>query len=321
MSEGGRRSETKSKMFTGFVPIGESREFQSGMGHSAPMHVLILGAGYVGRTLAGSLQSAGHRTTCWVRSEASAGPIRAEGHAVVVGDLEDDWIWGGLTDNWDAVVFCASSSRGGPEAYQHVYGSGLRRALARTRGVQRFVYTSSTSVYGQDDGSEVTEDQPAVATGVSAGILQRAEDAVLGAGGIVLRLSGIYGPDRAVYWTRYVLAGVEPSGDPQRWVNMIHRDDAVSAIRHVLESDQTPWGIYNVTDDEPVRLRELMDWLGKHRPAGSTVQALSPSNSKEVPAGKRRGTTSKRISNRKLKATGWRLGYPSYREGYGGMMG
>jgi nucleoside-diphosphate-sugar epimerase len=278
------------------------------------MHVLILGAGYVGRPLAESLRMSGHRTTCWVRSEASAEVLRSEGHAVVVGDLCDPWIWDGLVDDWDAVVFCASSSGGGPEAYQQIYGRGLRLALERARGAKRFVYTSSTSVYGQNDGSWVTEESPVLALDANAIVLQKAEDAVIAAWGVVLRLSGIYGPGRAVYWSRYVLGGAQPPGDPERWVNMIHQEDAVSAIRHVLEKDPVAGQIFNVTDNEPVRLRDLLDWLGRHRPAGVPVPSSSSGSGAE--AGKRRGATSKRISNEKLRKAGWVPKYPSFREGY-----
>jgi len=274
------------------------------------MHVLILGAGYVGRPLAKSFQMSGHRVTCWVRSEASAALLRSDGHAVVVGDLSDDWIWGGLIDDWEAAVFCASSSGGGTEAFQNVHDQGLNLAVARTRGVRRFIYTSSTSVYAQDDGSEVTEDSPADAGEANARILRNAEETVLGAWGTVLRLSGIYGPERAVYWSRYVLGGAVPPGDPQRWVNMIHLADAVSAIRHVLDRDEAMSQIYNVTDNLPVRLDELLGWLRRQAPGGAVVPG-------EGSPAKRRPATSKRISNKKLRSTGWMPLFPTFKEGYG----
>ncbi|MDX6766335.1 MAG: NAD-dependent epimerase/dehydratase family protein [Candidatus Methylacidiphilales bacterium] len=277
------------------------------------MHVLILGAGYVGRPLADSLQASGHRTTCWVRSEESAEKLRASGHAVVVGDLGDDWVWRGLVDDWDAVVFCASSSGGGPEAYQEIYGKALRLALSRARGAGRFVYTSSTSVYGQDDGSLLTETDPAVSADPKSRVLQDAEESVVAAWGTVLRLSGIYGPSRAIYWTRYVLGGAVPPGDPDRWVNMIHRDDAVSAIRHVLQCPETAGQIYNTTDDEPVRLTDLLAWLRERHPGG-----MVPMSSSTV--AKSRKATSKRISNKKLRDSGWEPLYPTFREGYQGLM-
>jgi nucleoside-diphosphate-sugar epimerase len=284
----------------------------------AAVHVLILGAGYIGRPLAESLRMSGHRTTCWVRSEASAAVLRGGGHAVVVGDLLDPWIWDGLMDDWDAVVFCASSSGGGPEAYQKIYGRGLQLALERGRGAKRFVYTSSTSVYGQNDGSWVTEESPVLAPDANSIVLQKAEDAVIASWGVVLRLSGIYGPGRAVYWSRYVLGGAQPPGDPERWVNMIHQEDAVSAIRHALEKDPVAGQVFNVTDNEPVRLRNLLEWLGKHRPAGVPVPGASSGSGAE--AGKRRGATSKRISNEKLRKAGWVPKYPSFKEGYASLV-
>jgi nucleoside-diphosphate-sugar epimerase len=278
------------------------------------MSTLIIGAGYTGLRLAELLRISGQQVTCWVRSEESALAVRAAGCGVIVGDVADGWIWDGLNDLWDVVIFCASSSRGGMEAYRHVYGRGLREVLARCSGAQRLIYTSSTSVYAQNDESLVDETTPAVAQGETAEILVTAEDRVLSAYGTVLRLSGIYGPGRTVYLKKYVEEATALPGDGSRWVNMIHRDDAASALAWVMQKPETIGQIYNVTDSCPVRLKELVGWL-----AGRVGKA-APSCGASDEEPRKRGITSKRISNAKLRNLGWLPEYPSYREGYGALI-
>lgn len=278
------------------------------------MNILILGAGYVGSVLARSLHRQGHDVTAWTRTEDSAATLRADGLRTVAGDLADGWIWDGFNELWDAAVFCASSSRGGIEAYRHVYGRGLRRALERTGRMGHFIYTSSTSVYSQDDGSEVDEASPAVPRSETSEILVEAEDRVLAAYGTVLRLSGIYGPERTVYLEKYVQGGAALPGDGGRWVNMIHRDDAASAAAHLLGRPEAAGQIYNATDSCPVRLRTLVEWLAARQGCAATA-AGAPED-----AGRKRGITSKRVSNAKLRRLGWEPLYPSYREGYASLL-
>ena len=62
----------------------------------------------------------------------------------------------------------------------------------------RFVFCSSTSVYGQTDGACVTEESPATPGRETGCILRETEDLVLQRTGTVARLAGIYGPGRSV---------------------------------------------------------------------------------------------------------------------------
>ena len=66
--------------------------------------------------------------------------------------------------------------------------------------------------------------------------------------------------------------------------------------------------IYNVADDEPVTQHEFFEWL---------AQRL---NKPMAPEGERvshkRADTSKRVRNAKLKAVGWQLRFPAFRDGY-----
>lgn len=205
-----------------------------------------------------------------------------------------------------AIVHCASSNRGGPDAYRKVYLRGVENLVKHFPHSPLF-FTSSTSVYAQNDGSRVDEDCPAEPERESSQILREAEDITLAHQGTVLRLSGIYGPGRSFY-LRSLLdhsARLEPADKP-RYLNQIHRDDAAAAIDHLIQqpSPVVSGQIYNVTDDHSPTQRECYQSLAAflHRP--SPPENLSVNKSK-------RSRKHRRISNKKLGGTGWQTIYPS----------
>jgi nucleoside-diphosphate-sugar epimerase len=92
---------------------------------------------------------------------------------------------------------------------------------------------------------------------------------------------------------------------------MIHRDDVVGAIMAALRHGRIG-EIYNAVDDEPVTQLNFFRWLSK-----SLRRPLPPFCPAAEKAGPKRGSTNKRVLNRKLKTElGYQLLYPSFREGY-----
>lgn len=206
---------------------------------------------------------------------------------------------------FDSVVHCASSGRGGVDAYRRVYRDGLRNLVAACPGA-RMVFTGSTSVYGQADGDVVDETSATEPDRETGRVLLEAERIALDAGGSVARLGGIYGPDRSVLMRKFLdgSATIEDGGG--RWINQIHRDDAARAL-FLLAGGEVQPGVYNVVDDVSATQREVYGWLAEHfdRP-------LPPPGA--VDPNRKRGVTNKRVSNAKLRATGWELEFPSYRD-------
>ncbi|HSI85156.1 MAG TPA: NAD-dependent epimerase/dehydratase family protein [Candidatus Methylacidiphilales bacterium] len=269
--------------------------------------VLILGCGYVGKSLARQLQERGMPVLGWVRSQESAAELQAEGIPSLHGNIAEPAAWEKLADQqFAAIVHCASSDRSGPEGYRVVYYWGLYQAIVHGRGAP-LIFVSSTSVYAQANGEWVDETsraEPSVETGR---ILRKAEAMALGAGGAVLRLAGIYGPGRSMLAQKYLNGEAVIEGDGRRVINQIHRDDAASAIRRLLEME-CPSAIYNGVDDEPVDAVTFYTWCSRHfqRP----MPPCGP-----VKTDRKRGVTNKCVSNRALRATGWAPRYPTFREG------
>jgi nucleoside-diphosphate-sugar epimerase len=261
--------------------------------------VFVAGCGYVGLATGKLLHSAGWKVVGGSRSGESAGAP----FPVVPFDLSDPATMRDVGPI-DIVVHCASSSRGGADQYRQVYLDGVRNLLLAF-GRARVVFTSSTSVYAQTDGSIVTEESPAMPSRETGKILREAENLVLQSDGCVARLAGIYGPGRSVLLRRFFTGEAVIEGDGERYVNQIHRDDAASALVRLLEASAS--GVYNVSDDTPLSLREVYSWLAAH--FGKAVPPTGPVNNE-----RKRGVTHKRVSNAKIRALGWFPRYPSFRD-------
>ncbi|MFM1944622.1 MAG: hypothetical protein RI897_3604 [Verrucomicrobiota bacterium] len=285
------------------------------------MRVLIAGCGYVGMSLGVRLVEAGHEVVGVRRSTTGAGELSALGIRPLAVDLSEAKQLDRLGGRFDWVVNTVASSRGGGVAdYERTYLAGTRNLLRwlAGQGCARYVYTSSTGVYGQDDGGWVGESSELAPEAETARVLVATEREVLrgGVGGVVLRLAGIYGPGRS-YWLRMMERGeVRIPGDGTRWMNMVHRDDIVGAVMAVLERGREG-EVYNVCDDEPVQYGDFVTWLARRMGLPVPPYAVEESLVR-----RKRGLTNKRVSNRKLREElGWEPRYSSYREGYEQLLG
>ena len=271
--------------------------------------VLIVGCGFVGETAADLFRAAGWQVSGWTGSADSAARLGAENpYPVAAHDATDPAaVQAAATDlpAPDAVVMSVSSGRGGgPEQYRRVYLGGARNLLAAFRPA-RFVFTGSTSVYAQTDGAWLDESAPAIPDRETGRILRETEALVLASPcGVVARLAGIYGPGRSNLLRKFLSGEAVIEGDGGRWLNQIHRDDAAAALFRLAQPD-TPPGVYNVADDHPVTQRDLYTAL-----AANFGRALPPSG--PVDLDRKRGWTSKRIANGRLRALGWQPAYPSF---------
>jgi nucleoside-diphosphate-sugar epimerase len=271
------------------------------------MKILICGAGYTGSRLGHRLRQEGHTVTAWVRSPESASALEQQGWNVIAADLADPEAWERMTPH-DAVVYGPSTSGGGVEGYRALHETGVALALARHPD-RPFLYVSSTSVYGQTDGSWVDESSPAEPSAATARILRTAEDRVLARNGTVARVAGIYGPGRGVLFRKVLDGTAVLDGDGSRWINQIHVDDLVSALVHLFGHSRAPGAVWNIADAEPVTQRDFYAWICR-----TFSRPFPPVSS--GPVERKRGNTNKRVSSARLTGLGWIPRYPTYREGY-----
>ncbi len=267
---------------------------------ATPRTVLILGAGYLGGALADYLTECGHHAIT----------ADCNGHAMYTVDVRDGDSLLELArciPSPDAVVLCVSTRGGSVEEYLHLYVEGAALVAECFKG-SRLILCSSTAVYGVTDGAWVTEEHNVYPASPRKAALLQAEQTILAAGGLVLRLAAIYGPKRCELAARYCHMGKALSGKLNRWVNYIHRDDAVTALYRLCILNAPPPGIYNATDCTPMQLSEIYSYLSGLLGIPQPVEVpLAP--------GARRGFTNQRISCSRLLSLGWEPLYPSFLDG------
>ena len=271
---------------------------------------LIAGCGYVGTALAERWVRQGHEVFGLRRSP---GPPVA-GMQWVTADLVDESQLERVPDDLDDVVYALSPGERSDAAYQRVFSTGLRqlqdRLASRSRSLRRFVFVSSTAVYGQSDGSWVDETSPTEPEHFAGRRLLEGEQATLGGPGLgrVLRLGGIYGPGRTGLLERVRRGEATYAPGPPRYTNRIHRDDAVEILDRLMRMAEPPPRLLGV-DDRPTQDREVLEWLAAELGA-------PPPRGRSPEPGSRAALSNRRCRNDLLHRLEIPLAFPSFREGY-----
>jgi nucleoside-diphosphate-sugar epimerase len=282
------------------------------------MRCLIVGCGYVGLPLGAELVRQDHEVFGLRRSGANE--LKAAGIQPLVADITKPETLAKLPQDFDWVVNCAASGGSSADDYRKLYLEGNRNLIAwlADSPPEKFVYTSSTSVYGQNDGSIVKETSPAGPVAETAMVLIKAEKSLLAAvadrkvPAVILRVAGIYGPGRGHWFSQFLRGEARIEGDGSRWLNMIHRNDVVGCIIAALERGKSG-EIYNAVDDEPVTQSKFFEWL-----AAELNRPLPPRIPAEAEIQRKRGVTNKRVNNAKLrKELKYEFRFPDFRKGYG----
>ncbi len=215
---------------------------------------------------------------------------------------------------FDQLLYILSPPGRLPADYHRVFVEGLDSLLTHVLPLNPglvVTLVSSTRVYGHASSPDrVGLTTPLSPDDPCADILCQAEAMVSARVRHVniVRFSGIYGPGR-LHWLRCLRAGKTLPGSPGQWTNRIHRDDCIGFLCHLMTSGlailSPEPSVFLATDDCPVQTAELADWLGRyfHLPLPE-----SPQGGYEA--------SGRRIDNVSMKATGYRLRYPGYREGY-----
>jgi mutator protein MutT len=301
--EGG--SFTGSFVFDGEKMLYKDVRFHGAIPPEPPRAALVAGCGFVGLATARLLHEAGWRVTGCTHSADSAACLSGEPFPVVACDISDPAAVEtalGAAHGLDLVLHCASSGKGGADAYRQVYLRGVQ-VLGGVLAPRQLLYTSSTSVYAQVEGGWVTEESPAEPPRETGRILRETEDWVLAQGGTVARLAGIYGPGRSVLLRKFFTGDAVIEGDGRRWINQIHRDDAASGL--VLLAGLRVPGVFNLGDSRPIEQRALYEGLARRY--SMPLPPEGPVNTE-----RKRGWTHKQVSNSRLRELGWNLRYPDF---------
>ncbi|MFO0909633.1 MAG: SDR family oxidoreductase [Isosphaeraceae bacterium] len=279
------------------------------------MATLIIGCGYVGRRVAERLRDRGESVLTTTRSQARAEELRLAGFDPIVLDvLQPDPLR--TIRGVDRTLFCVGYDRSSDVPLERIHVEGLSRILAAGEDrLGRLVYTSSTGVYGQSDGEWVDEDSPTDPRERSGRAILAAERLALAWGEpgersvTVVRFSGLYGPGRII--RRDALLRQEPiGGDPSQFLNLIHQEDAATALLLALDSPQgNP--LFLASDDEPITRRDYYEWTA--RCLGAPAPRFVIDEGTDHPAAT---SANKRINAQRIRRVlGFQPIYPSIRTG------
>ena len=310
------------------------------------MKVFVAGAtGALGKQLVPLLVANGHDVVGMTRTEAKRDHLRNLGAQPVVadaldadavgravGEAEPDVIVHQLTAIPPAVNMrrfdreFALTNRLRTEGTDHLLSAG------RAAGVKRFVVQSNAGVPYARTGGPIRREEdpldhdppPAMRQGLAA--IRHLEAAVTGAHwteGLMLRYGWFYGPGTSIALDppgsqiglirkrQFPIVG----GGTGIW-SFVHIQDAATATVAAVEGG--PAGIYNVVDDEPAPASDFLPVLAAA--VGAKRPLRVPRWLGRLAAGEVAVTAMTEIrgaSNDKAKRElGWRLRYPSWRQGF-----
>lgn len=261
---------------------------------------LVVGCGYLGARVARTWHAAGFHVIAVTRRPDRAASFAAAGFEPLLADVTDPAVdWSMLADLGDlATVFWAVGfdHRGGG-THRDVHVTGLGRLLDALPAGCRMIFSSSTGVWGDEEGRFVDEATPPSPVREAGRVLVEAEALLRGhprGPGVALRFAGLYGPGRLPRIAD-VQAGRPIDADPDSWLNMIHVDDAARVVCGVAEL-AAPRPLYVVSDGHAVLRR---DWYGR---LAAAVGGPAPRFLPAARAASRGRTADKRVDPRAILA-------------------
>ena len=305
------------------------------------MRVFVAGGtGVLGRRLVPQLVARGHQVTATTTSAAKLDLLAQLGAAGVVMDGLDaasvgEAVAAAQPDTIVHEMTAISPAHAGQPDIKHIdrWFAGTNRlrtegtdhllAAAEATGVPHFAAQSYASWNGIRTGGWVKTEEDPLDPGdgtimhAGAAAIRHVEDAVLGAGGVVLRYGGFYGPGATDDQVELIRKRQFPLvGRGTGYSSWVHLDDAASAT--VLAVEQKARGVFDVVDDEPAPASEWLPYLAAC--AGAKPPMRVPRWLARLLAGEAAVTMmteGRGFSNAKAKRElGWELRYPSWRQGF-----
>lgn len=280
--------------------------------------MLIVGCGYVGRRLARDQLSERQPIVALVRTPESLSELEPQGISAVLCDLDSAVAAGSFSTAGEDLFYLAPPPSAGTDDPRM---ARFLATLDASKPPRRVVLVSTTAVYGSTKGDWVDETslvEPLSARG------QRRWDAekqliqwcdAAGCEWVVLRVSGIYGPQRLPL-ERLQRAVPMVSEADAPWTNRIHVDDLVSVLKAAMQQDCAN-EIFNVSDGAPGNMRQYFDQIADlaHLPRAPEI-SMARAREELSPGMLSYLSESRRIDNRKLiKQLAITLRYPDLASG------
>lgn len=276
------------------------------------MQVLILGAGYSGMAIARAMAPTATSVVGTTRTEEKAAKLEKAGVRPILFDGEtiSDELAAALGQATHLIQSIAPGRDGDP-----MFRASTPDLARLAPNLEWIGYLSTVGVYGDHGGEWVTEDM--LRKPVSARSVERveAEDAWIAFGArrnipvAVLRLAGIYGPGRNAF-CNLANGTARRLIKPGQVFNRIRVED-IGAASLFLANNGTS-GVFNITDNEPAPPQDVVAEAA--RLMGVEPPPETPFEQAELsPMARSFYGENKRVSNARMRATGFEFAYPDYR--------
>ncbi|MCB1099196.1 MAG: GDP-mannose 4,6-dehydratase [Verrucomicrobiae bacterium] len=271
------------------------------------MNVLVTGgAGFIGSHLVERLLNRGDKVTVVdnfdpfysrVLKEANIDSFRSNSDFELIEmDITSDGLYEQLSGRcFDSIVHLAAKagvrpSITDPEGYYHVNVIGTQKLLeySRSNGRPRFVFASSSSVYGispeipwSEDLSVLKPISPYAGTKVSGELLGHVYAHLYGISFISLRFFTVYGPrqrpDLAIRKFAEAIAGgrsIPVFGDGTTSRDYTHVFDVVDGILGSLSIDGIKYDVFNLGNDYGITLARMIECIERAVGREAKIQRL-----------------------------------------------
>ena len=272
------------------------------------LKVLIIGCGQLGFSIVNNADPDVFKLYGFSRSLRKS-PASIEMHQVDI--LKTEAIDAIKLVNPEIIIYAVSADTQSIESYQDHYVLGLKKtyeAILELDHFKHLFFVSSTRVYGQRTTKILSELDIAEPSDYGGEALMEAETVArqLKDKATILRLSGIYGPNRK---RMIQLAQSNPGNWPatNNWSNRIHEEDAARFIvflmkRIMMQESIEP--IYLVTDGVPTKQYDVLTWIRNRLQLTTDTIELPILES------------GKQLQSVLLNQTGFVLKYPDFTYGY-----
>jgi UDP-glucuronate 4-epimerase len=253
-------------------------------------HYLVTGgAGFIGSHLVDALITGGSEVTVVDNFDAFydrqtkwkniATHLENSRFHLVERDIRDPNLPEALTDHYDAIVHLAAKagvrpSILRPREYQEVNVLGTQNLLefAKERGIQQFVFASSSSVYGVNPRVPWSEEDcvlqpisPYAATKVACELMGHVYSHLYAIRFLALRIFTVYGPrqrpDLAIHKFAKLLLERKPIpvyGDGSSYRDYTYVSDIVQGLLAALDYDLSPFEVINLGNNQTVSILEMI---------------------------------------------------------------
>jgi nucleoside-diphosphate-sugar epimerase len=275
-------------------------------------NTFIFGAGFSGLEIGKQLSAAGQVVAGTTRSADKFVKLAANG--LEPFDFDGDWLSAALVARLQTVTHLVMSigPDDGGDPLVPILGDHLSHAL---KNLQWIGYLSTVGVYGDHDGGWVDEDtvcKPVSQRSVERLVAETAWQEFAAKADVplaILRLSGIYGPGRNTF-VNLANGTAKRIIKPNQVFNRIHVGDIARAVMHLGAEKRV--GIFNVTDNEPAPPQDVVTYAANLMGV-TPPEEVAYDDAQMSPMARSFYGEVKKVSNAKLRGTGFEFHYPNYR--------